>query len=85
MNILKDIKNKKTESLNKIIKNKYTLNKKIIGYNQKAYQYSIYYNALKKRILPHINSKSRNIIDKNKTYKSYGVKIKLKPTLQTEI
>ena len=86
MNILKDIKNKETESINRLIKNKYVLNKKLIGYNQKAYQYSIYSNAIKKRMLPRLYSKNMliNVSDRNKTTKTFSVKAKIYPA-KTEI
>ena len=86
MNILKDIKNKETENINRLIKNKYILSKKLIGYNQKAYQYSIYSNAIRKRMLPRLYSKNKliNASDKNRTAKTFSVKAKIYP-VKTEI
>ena len=86
MNILKDIKNKETENINRLIKNKYILSKKLIGYNQKAYQYSIYSNAIRKRMLPRLYSKNKliNASDRNRTAKTFSVKGKIYP-VKTEI
>jgi len=86
MNILKNIKNKETDNINRLIKNKYILDKKIIGYNQKAYQYSIYSNAIRKRMLPRLYSKNKliNVSDRNRTTKTFSVKIKINP-VKTEI
>lgn len=86
MNILKDIKNKETENINRLIKNKYILSKKLIGYNQKAYQYSIYSNAIRKRMLPRLYSKNKliNASDRNRTAKTFSVKGKIYP-IKTEI
>ena len=69
MNVLKDIKSKEIETINEIIKNKFVLDKKMTGYNKKVYQYSIYSNAMKKKILPKIKSNSKN---KYKTYNSFN-------------
>ena len=86
MNILKDIKNKETENINRLIKNKYILSKKLIGYNQKAYQYSIYSNAIRKRMLPRLFSKNKliNASDRNRTTKTFSVKSKIYPS-KTEL
>ena len=86
MNILKDIKNKETENINRLIKNKYILSKKLIGYNKKAYQYSIYSNAIKKRMLPRLFSKNKliNASDRNRTTKTFSVKSKIYPS-KTEL
>ena len=39
MKILKDIKNKEIEKFNELIKDKFILNKKMIGFNKKTYQF----------------------------------------------
>ena len=72
MKILKDIKNKEIEKFNELIKDKFILNKKMIGFNKKTYQYSIYSNAMKK-ILPKIDINNNVINNKSKCIK----KIKL--------
>ena len=72
MKILKDIKNKEIEKFNELIKDKFILNKKMIGFNKKTYQYSIYSNAMKK-ILPKIDINNNVINNKYKCIK----KIKL--------
>ena len=69
MKILKDIKSKQIEKKFDVIKDKFILNKKMIGFNQKSYQYSIYKNAMKK-ILPKINIYNLTS-EKSKTNKKY--------------
>lgn len=69
MKILKDIKSKQIEKKFDVIKDKFILNKKMIGFNQKSYQYSIYKNAMKK-ILPKINIYNL-ASEKSKTNKKY--------------
>jgi hypothetical protein len=69
MNALKGIKCKEIENnINEIIKNKYIIDQKITGYNKKVYQYSIYSNAMKKKLLPKIQLKR-----KYNTFKSLSV------------
>jgi hypothetical protein len=69
MNALKGIKCKEIENnINEIIKNKYIIDQKITGYNKKVYQYSIYSNAMKKKLLPKIKLKR-----KYNTFKSLSV------------
>lgn len=60
MNRLKNIRNKVIENINEKISKKFILNKKMIGYNKKTYQYSIYYNAVKKS-LPKITLRKTKI------------------------
>ena len=69
MNALKGIKCKEIENnINEIIKNKYIIDQKITGYNKKVYQYSIYSNEKKKKLLPKIQLKR-----KYNTFKSLSV------------